>query len=501
MNFDDIKNWQGTAEGLLEELQRKIEQFNLKVESPSVRVIRSWRSRNLLSQPKGQKFGFRQILEGLATLQLLKKGWTLVAIAEVLSSWNDREIERQILAERDSDPAVNAVNEGEFLSFSKQKTKKNLTLAEDAVILLAQGILRQYGRVLTGREIVRQDDRLPSELHSAMCKLGRLYLEEGKCDRAACIHDLLERSRHSLDRYEKWDLNIFRESEFRFGNVRLIDSDLRVPTPDCAEIADLSGGFGESNVIKNRFHSRLREATARLGGRKQHQAYTALRELLGRRSLINERELLDYLIEQNLTPLQKTVEEFFDPVSEVWLINDRANRCAHCGTLMRPHPNKDRYRDGYCPIYQCNSKYPPQVGERLNLERLLIAKPQILAYWTAPAIDELAIFDEAKTYGLDAQLYPESDQCDVSISDRAIGIDAKSYRNPVLLALKLNRSIGRLIFYRQRIIAITDELIEDCPGYISTVNSLLDKKSDTASLQIMSVSSVIRNIQKGNYAN
>jgi REase associating with pPIWI_RE len=501
MNFDDIKNWQGTAEGLLEELQRKIEQFNLKVESPSVRVIRSWRSRNLLSQPKGQKFGFRQILEGLATLQLLKKGWTLVAIAEVLSSWNDREIERQILAERDSDPAVNAVNEGEFLSFSKQKTKKNLTLAEDAVILLAQGILRQYGRVLTGREIVRQDDRLPSELHSAMCKLGRLYLEEGKCDRAACIHDLLERSRHSLDRYEKWDLNIFRESEFRFGNVRLIDSDLRVPTPDCAEIADLSGGFGESNVIENRLHSRLREATARLGGRKQHQAYTALRELLGRRSLINERELLDYLIEQNLTPLQKTVEEFFDPVSEVWLINDRANRCAHCGTLMRPHPNKDRYRDGYCPIYQCNSKYPPQVGERLNLERLLIAKPQILAYWTAPAIDELAIFDEAKTYGLDAQLYPESDQCDVSISDRAIGIDAKSYRNPVLLALKLNRSIGRLIFYRQRIIAITDELIEDCPGYISTVNSLLDKKSDTASLQIMSVSSVIRNIQKGNYAN
>ena len=71
----------------------------------------------------------------------------------------------------------------------------------------------------------------------------------------------------------------------------------------------------------------------------------------------------------------------------------------------------------------------------------------------------------------------------------------------MLLALKLNRSIGGLIYYHKRIIAITDELIEDCPGYISTVNSLLDKKSDTASLQIMSVSSVIKNIQAGIYAN
>jgi DNA-binding transcriptional MerR regulator len=504
MDFDDIKDWQGTAEELLEELQSKIEQLNLSVEPPTVRTIRSWRSRNLLSQPKGQKFGFRQILEGLATLLLLKKGWTLVAIAEVLSSWNDKELERQILVARDGEnvDVDNLSSSQESSSFFQQRISNNTTLAEDAVILLAQGILRQYDRVLTGREIVRQDDKLPPELHSAMCKLGRLYLEEGKCDRAACVHDLLERSRYSLND-AKWDLQIFRESEFSFGtgNVQLIDPDLRVPTVDCAEIADLSGGFGEDNVIENRLHSRLREATAKLGGRKQHQAYTALRELLGRRSLIKERELLDYLVDKNLTPLQETVLEFFDSVSEVWLINGCANRCVYCGTLMRPHPNKDSYRDGYCPIYQCNSKHPPQVGERLNLERLLIAKPQILAYWTAPAIDELAIFDEAKTYGLDAELYPESDQCDVSINDRAIGIDAKSYRSPVLLALKLNRSIGGLIYYRQRIIAITDELIEDCPGYISTVNSLLDKKSDTASIQIMSVSSVIRNIQKGNYAN
>ena len=500
MSFNDIKDWQGTAEHLLEELQHKIKQLNLPVESPTVRTIRSWRSKKLLSQPKGKKFSFRQVLEALTILQSLKKGWTLVAIAEVLSSWSDLELEQQILAERDGENKVESGNTQKSPLFPTKQSKNNLTLAEDAVILLAQGVLRQYDRTLTGREIVRQDDKLPSELHSAMCKLGRLYIEEGKCDRAACIHDVLERSQYSLHGQE-WDLNTFQELEF--ANVPLIDIDLKVPTVDCAEIADKSGSYGEDNVIENRLYTKIINTTKNLGAKKQHQAYTAIRELLGRRSLIRERELLDYLIEHNLTPLQETVVEFFDFVPEIWLINNFAFRCYHCNTLLRPHPNRDRYPDGYCPIHQCNSKYPPRVGERLNPEngRLLVAKPQILAYWTAPAIDELAIFDEAKIYGLDAELYPESDQCDIAISDRAIGIDAKSYRSPVLLALKLNRSIGGLIFYKKRIVAITDELIEDCPGYLSTLRSLLNKKGETATLQIMSVSSVIENIQRGNYAN
>lgn len=502
MSFKDIKDWQGTAEGLLEELQRQIDQLNLSVESPTVRTIRSWRSKKLLSQPKGKKFGFRQVLEGLVISQLLKEGWTLVAIAEVLSSWSDLELEQQILAERDSANKTESGNYREKSLFPTKQAKKNRTLAEDAVILLAQGILRQYDRILTGREIVRQDDKLPPELHSAMCKLGRLYLEEGKCDRAACVHDVLERSRYSLDTYNKWDLNIFRHSEFRFSNVKLIDSDLRVPTVDCAEIADFSGGYGEDNVIENRLYQLIKTATESLGKMKQHQAYTAIRELLGRRSLIRERELLDYLEEKDLTPRQETVLELFEPIPEVWLINNYAHRCAHCNTLMRPHPNREHYSEGYCPIHQCNSKYPPQVGERLKPEdgRLLVAKPQILAYWTAPAIDELAIFDEAKTYGLDAELYPESDLCDVAIGERNIGIDAKSYRSPVLLALKLNRGIGGLIHYKTRIVAITDELIEDCPDYLSTLCSLLDEKKETKSLQVITVSSVIENIQEGIYA-
>jgi hypothetical protein len=79
----------------------------------------------------------------------------------------------------------------------------------------------------------------------------------------------------------------------------------------------------------------------------------------------------------------------------------------------------------------------------------------------------------------------------VSINERAIGIDAKSYTSPVSLALRLNRSIGGLIHYRRRIIAVSDQLIEENPSYILTLKSTLDKKGDPATLEIWLVSSVI----------
>ncbi len=185
MDFEDIRQWQGTAEAIAKELKRQIEQLGLSVEPPAVRTVRLWRSKQLLSQPKGQEFRFRQILEGLAVALLLKRGWTLAAIAQVLPSFPDATLEQQILAEAD----------GRYPTWLPQMQTTTLPLptghastidfAEDTVILLAQGILRQYTRILN-RDIVRQDDdSMPPELYRAMCKLGRLYIESGKSDRAA----------------------------------------------------------------------------------------------------------------------------------------------------------------------------------------------------------------------------------------------------------------------------------------------------------------------------
>ncbi len=490
MYFENVRSWQGTAETLTKELGRQIEELKLSVEPPALRTIRSWRAKQLLSQAKGQEFGFRQILEGLATTLLLKKGWTLAAITQVLPTFTLEALEVQIIA-------VANGTDSTWSPVIQIEQRHVIDLAEDSVVLLAQGILRSFDQVLSGTEIICQNDNMPPELYKAMCKLGRLYIEEGQVDNAACVHSVLERARYSLTSY-KWNLKVFRDPNFRLGGVTLIDPDLRVPTSDCSEIAAISGSFGEDNVIENRLYKQLRDATEKMRKRK-NKAYTALRELLGRYSLITENQLSKYLVDKNLTPLQRMViETFFDPVPDIWLIEGQAYRCAHCGTLMRPHPNKNRFPEGRCPIRQCNSRNSPKVSEKLDSQsnRLRIAKPQILTYWTGPAIDELAIFNAAQTYGLNAELYPESDLCDISINGRAVGIDAKSYTSPVSLGLRLNRSIGGLINYRRRIVAISDQLIQENPSYISTLKSTIEKKGDLASLEFFSVHEVIDFLKK-----
>ncbi|MGB3508595.1 MAG: hypothetical protein WBA93_05025 [Microcoleaceae cyanobacterium] len=504
MYLKDVRQWSGTADGLTKELKRQIEQLGLSLEPPALRTVRLWRAKQLLSQAKKEKFGFRQILEGLATTVLLKRGWTLIAIAEVLPSFSDMALEQQIIAEANNqDPTWSPALQTTTLALPTGHASK-LDLAENAVVLFAQGIIRQYTRVLN-QEIIRQEDTMPPELHRGMCKLGRLYIEEGQPDRAACIHSVLERARYPLSANE-WKLKIFRHPDFRFRQATLIESELRVPTPDCAEIANSKGAFGEDNVIERRLYESLIQITEQLGSRRQHKAYTAIRELFGRRSLIGEHQLLDYIEEKELTPVQGTIiETFFDQVPDIWLIEGLAHRCGYCGTLMRPHPNEERFPSGRCPIRQCQNYEPrvAKISEKLDpkKERLLIAKPQILTYWTGPGIDEIEIFDVAQKNGLDTELYPDSDKCDIAVNGRRIGIDAKSYTSPVSLALRLNRSIGGLIYYRRRIIAVSDRLTEDNPDYLSTLRSTLEKKGDAATLEICTVSEVIQLLEKIKHEN
>jgi REase associating with pPIWI_RE len=500
MKLNVSREWKGSARTLEAEVKLRIAELGLKVSPPTIRTIRLWRTRKILSKSPTRDFRFRQIIESLAASLLLTRGWTLTAIGELLPSLTDTMIEASIQSEATGAPVswVGSGSPGEAALSDYQQRHQDDT-AEEAVILLAQGILRQYDRILTS-EIVRQDDGLPPELHSAMCRLGGLYISESREDRAACIHDLLDRARWPLDAPE-WGLMALRKPGFRFRQAVLIDPVFRVPTLDCSVIASIPGTFGEDNLLEARFHIRLREAAERCGS-KRDRAYTAIRSLLGRRSLITEPEFIAWLVENKLTPLQKSIlEEFFQPVPDDWLIGGYGHRCGHCGTLMRPHPEKETYRDGRCPIRQCNGKRPPLVGERLDVVLgLHVAKPQILTYWTGPAIDELTIYEAAAKRGLAVELYPESDLCDVAIDGRAVGIDAKSYSSPISLALRLNRSIGGLINYRRRIVAIGEELIDVNPNYIATVRSCLDRRGDPSTLEIMSVSTVIKMLRSAKHA-
>jgi hypothetical protein len=363
-------------------------------------------------------------------------------------------------------------------------------------MLLAQGLIQQYRRVLGGG-IVRQDDRaLASSLQVAQRRLGRMYIEEGKRDQAASVHEILARCRAPLD-HPEWDLEAFQAESFPYRGVTLLDPDLRVPTVDCAEIAQAPGGFGEDQIIEDGLHRQLRDAAARLGPRK-NQAYTAIREVLGRRSLISEAELIAWVHKHELGPVQRVFEEFYEPVLEVWLIDGMAFRCGHCGTLLRPHPNKSEYPEGRCPLHPCALKRPVAT-EKLDPREspLLIARPQILAYWTAPSVDEIRIYDAAMALGLDATLYPESDASDVGVNGWEIGIDVKSYTSPVTLGMALSRGIGGLIHFRKRILAVSDDRLQQYRGYLDVLRAHLPKQGDASTLRVMSVSSVLSLLQRG----
>ena len=97
INFKKLESWNGTAEDLQTQLEFQIYKNSFNLKPPTTRTIRLWRSHKIFSQDKGQKFEFRQLLEALVTLDLLAKGWSLKAIADILNDWNDQKLKNKIL--------------------------------------------------------------------------------------------------------------------------------------------------------------------------------------------------------------------------------------------------------------------------------------------------------------------------------------------------------------------------------------------------------------------
>jgi hypothetical protein len=58
--------------------------------------------------------------------------------------------------------------------------------------------------------------------------------------------------------------------------------------------------------------------------------------------------------------------------------------------------------------------------------------------------------------------------------------------------MRLNRGIGGLINYQRRIVAVGDQLLTRNPSYLQTLRGNLDARGDPSTLEVMSVSNVIR---------
>lgn len=485
-DLEHLRDWRGSAEDLARLLREYAPIFGLSVDPPGVRTIRYWRSIGVIGRSEGRKFAEREALEALSTLLLRSRGSGLAEIESTLKQYETEGL-RNLLA------SAQASRRGELLEPNRSGVRA-LERARTSAILLAQGVVKQYEFVGGENGIVRQNNEVSDEMQGAMCLLGRLYIEQGAEDRAACLHDVLDRCRFPLDD-EEWCLDAFRSTSFPYAGARLVEFDLRVPTPECHEIASGNNGRGLDDIVENQLHDELRRALESSGVETAH-SYTAVRQFIGRYSLATLEELYRYCDEKKLPGRlsRLLVERFYEDVPEGWLIEGRANRCAHCGTLLRPHPNVAEYPEGRCTLSACRAVNRPKVSERLSPDGAIVCRPQILSYWVNPAIDEIRIYDDARAKGVPSTLYPREDRCDVSLED-GIGVDVKSYESPVSLAMRLNqKGIGGLVDYERRILAVPD-FIASRPSYLDTLKDALET-AEARSLEVTPVSGVLSLIEE-----
>lgn len=430
----------------------------------SARTFKYYRSKGVISPANGKKYGYLHLVQCLATRRLAAHGWTVKQLAQLISGLEEAQLTQVALGEVDADAALGltVAEEAPALSLEVDINEvdfKRLPLPVLAVHMLAVGVCDVFSHVVDGGYIV-DGNEIPFSLKRAMGLLGRLCLESGHSDAFSSVHKTLALCKLPFN-HSSWPIDAFKSPEFEFSSINLIDKDHRCPTQDCVELA----GVGSEANLKEQFSFELLTQLCSGFGAKKHEVYKNVREFVGRNPITSVRDIAEFSREHAVAKVESFLtREVYDPVGSHILIGGLLHKCEQCGAPLR------QVADGLgeCVIKQCSEygRHVSLVGGTVPDGDCLILSPHLLSFWFGPSIDELDVYDLAKSYKLEAQLYPESDACDVSIDGFDIGIDIKSYASPYLLAYSLNRSIGRLTRYHKKIIAISDESIARHKDYL-----------------------------------
>lgn len=407
-------------------------ELGLPGDVPDVRTLRLWRTKRHLTL-SGRNFTRRNLLEVLALIKLRGDGLTLQnAVSRVLALDDER---------------LHLLLAGGLAPLVRTDSEPVITLH-----LLAKGILDQYRLVSKGAIVGHTDakktgiENTPLSLHQAIARLGRHYFQEGREDHAASVHVLLRLCTTPLKEWAPRALANLPED----SSAILVDPVYRVPSEDCGTIAQRADGTHLSDLIENHLHDELRATLKKLDD-DADAAYTVIREFIGRRPMASAQELmvLNANPELSLEAVQ-FVQGLYQPVHAGHVKDSLVRRCAHCQGLIG--------EDSLCTLAGCRDDHPTRDTTPLKVDQAYVARPEVLMYWADPAREELRLFDALRTVKALAgqvQLYPHSDRCDVSIGEE-VGVDVKDYRDPVRLAQRLNRGLGGLGQYPERILAIAD---------------------------------------------
>lgn len=459
-----------TAEEAADHIAVLAPQFGFRGDSPDVRTLRLWRAKKQITIA-GRHFSRRNLMEILGILKMRQDGLTLQNAAERVMALTEERLRLILL---DVVPAP----------VTQVDIEPLITLQ-----LLARGILEQYQLVTRGAVVGHLEPRrtglsnTPLNLLQAMARLGRHYFVEDRDDAAASVHGLLQLCTTPL---RTWAPRVLAELD-QYADVVLIDPDYRVPHEDAELIAAEAQGSSLSDMIEHQLHEALRATVGEHGAEADH-VYTAVREFIGRHPLATAKELQELYQHPELTNATVDfVRSLYLPVHASEARRGLFRRCAHCKGLISAN--------GLCILAGCRADHPLEETTPVPLGQAYLARPEVLKFWVDPAREELRLYDalrKDRTLREHVRLYPHCDWCDVAIGE-TVGVDVKDYENPRRLAHRLNRGIGNLAHYPNRILAIAKR--RSSSTYHDRLREQLSPDRRNA-FQIMSVDKAIRHLKE-----
>lgn len=478
------RDWSGSMIALAEKASSLCETYAVRpgwhLPETTKALVMSYRTLQILTPPRGKRFVWDHLVLLIAARVLVSAGWSRERVAEQIHKYPLDHLAKHMA---ELDVALNEELPRTTTRLSPANHEKTVLAAR----MLAAGVCSQYRRARSGVPTIH-DATLSTPLAQSLLLLSSLYVSAGQEDSGGSVHEVLQRCRQPLGRGD-WNLPAFADPAFQYHGITLLDTDRRIPTLDCVEMARQT--HSELDLREQFAFEALRSASEQFIGR-QEDAYTDLRLWVTGHPITFVHELRAFERAKNLQLAASFLASCYEAVQPYHLVDGKLYVCESCGTPMR-RAGGDRHFLA-CRVPQCQSyDRPLETLPRPFNSDTLVAKGAILTYWIGPGLDELTLHKVAESNDHQVRMYPAKDACDLSIDGKDMGVDVKSYASPFILADRLNRSTQGLAIYRRQIVAINDQAIARFSGYLDVLRR---QYTGDSPLEFMSVRELMKTLEQ-----
>ncbi|NJD33671.1 MAG: hypothetical protein FIA96_02320 [Betaproteobacteria bacterium] len=453
--------------------------------APTRSVVVNYRTVGLVSPSLRKRYQWRHLVQLVVACVFVQLGVTRKAVVKRFHSLAPAEIIALLDHPDLQDESATLILGPAAVSLDESRA---LTMAHEAIPLLAAGLVDHYRRARAGQPLVH-DTSVSAWLRAAISRLAGLYVMYSQPVEADGAHTLVARCGQPL-RGREWSLPIFDSPEFRFHGIRLLDIASRLPTIECIDLARQIAS--ELDLMEQQAFAQLNSVCDQFASRG-NEVYSALREFITRHPITTAAEQRRFLAEGNMQLAAPFLASCYEQVQPHHLVKGALLRCVNCGAPMVASVVADHVS---CPVRTCKAYEAPVLrasAREAISEDSLVVKAHIQVYWCGPGQDEIELYDAAvaEPAGLSASLYPGRDKCDISLDGDVVGIDVKSHANPFVLAETLNRSLGGLELFAQKYVAINDQALSRFPGYLE----ILCRECSRLDVEFISVSTLCRKLK------